>query len=77
MAAKLLIDRDKMMQLWQDGLTDEEIAQELGCSYRTIGSMRIQEGEKEAPTNKGIFKWQTKLSASELEKIPEKYRYAN
>jgi len=69
--AKVVINIMIFEKLYMSGLTDGEMAKEVGC-----GKTRLQEERValEWPSNQGLFGWQKKLRRSEFERIPSKYR---
>jgi len=48
------IDNEKAIQLWERGLLDKEIAQELGCIPNSVSYWRKR---NDLPSNVGIFAW--------------------
>lgn len=68
---KVIVDFGKFEKLYMSGLTDGEIAKEVGCGKTRLHEERVGLGW---PSNQGLFGWQKKLKRSEFEKIPSKYR---
>ena len=68
---KVIVDFGKFEKLYMSGLTDGEIAKEVGCGKTRLHEERVGLGW---PSNQGLFGWQKKLKRSEFERIPAKYR---
>jgi hypothetical protein len=50
----MALDKNKAEQLWNDGLTDSQIAKELMCKTKDVTNWRKY---YELPSNFGIFSW--------------------
>ena len=68
---KVIIDKGKFEKLYMSGLTDGEMAKEVGCGKTRLHEERVA---LKWPSNQGLFGWQKKLRRSEFERIPSKYR---
>ena len=50
----LVIDEQKATELWNLGLLDREICEQLGCNRKSFANWRRKRGME---SNKGIFSW--------------------
>ena len=60
------IDKEKVIKLWENGLTDSEIAKELGCGKTVLWNLRTS---NDMGSNVGLFGWKEREANGKAKRV--------